>query len=91
LGYKLLGPISIFTGPTLFYNLSNKTNADSFDMIKNKLNFGYHLGLRLNLGNIGLDFRYEKGGSSMIAETANLENTDLRVNQIILGLSFKIS
>ena len=91
LGYKLLGPISVFTGPTLFYNLSSKTNADSFDIIKNKLNFGYHMGLRLNLGNIGLDFRYEKGGSSMIAETANLENTDLRVNQIILGLSFKIN
>ena len=49
------------------------------------------MGLRLNLGNIGLDFRYEKGGSSMIAETANLENTDLRVNQIVLGLSFKIN
>ena len=91
LGYKLLGPISVFTGPTLFYNLSNKTNADSLDIIKNKLNFGYHMGLRLNLGNIGLDFRYEKGGSSMITEATNLENTDLRVNQIVLGLSFKIN
>jgi hypothetical protein len=65
--------------------------VDSFDIIKNKLNFGYNMGLRLNLGNIGFDFRAEKGGSSMIAEVANLENTDLRVNQIVLGLSFKIN
>ena len=49
------------------------------------------MGFRLNLGNIGFDFRAEKGGSSMIAEAANLENTDLRVNQIVLGLSFKIN
>lgn len=91
LGYRVLGPLSFFGGPTVFYNLSNKTNIDSFNSLKNKLNFGYHLGVRFNLGSVGADIRYEKGVSSLVGNAVKVESTDLRPNQIVLGLSLKIN
>ena len=90
LGYKVLGPLSIFAGPSIFYYVSNKTNAYSFDRIINKFNFGHHLGLRLNLGNLSFDFRYEKGNSSVVTDLENFKNTDLRPNQVVLGMSLKL-
>jgi hypothetical protein len=86
-----LGPISIFAGPSIFYYISNKINANSFDRIRNKFNFGHHLGLRLNLGNLSFDLRYEKGNSSIVNELENLKNTDLRPNQVVLGMSLKLN
>jgi hypothetical protein len=91
LGYKVLGPLSIFAGPSIFYYISNKINANSFDRIRNKFNFGHHLGLRLNLGNLSFDLRYEKGNSSIVNELENLKNTDLRPNQVVLGMSLKLN
>ena len=91
LGYKVLGPLSIFAGPSIFYYISNKTNANSFDRITNKFNFGHHLGLRLNLGNLSFDFRYEKGNSSVVINPENFKNTDLRPNQVVLGMSLKMN
>ena len=84
LGYKVLGPLSIFAGPSIFYYVSNKTNAHTLDKMKNKLNYGHNLGLRLNMNNINLDFRYEKVNSSFTTNLANSKNTDLRTNQIVL-------
>ena len=59
--------------------------------MNNKLNYGHHPGLRLNMNNISLDFRFEKGNSSLITNQANFENIDLRPNQIELGMSFKLN
>ena len=91
LGYKVLGPLSIFAGPSIFYYISNKTNANSYDRIRNKFNFGHHLGLRLNLGNLSFDIRYEKGNSSVVTDPGNFKNTDLRPNQVVLGMSLKMN
>ena len=74
LGYKVLGPLSVFAGPSIFYYVSNKTNANSFDKIKNKFNLGHHLGFRLNMGNLNFDFRYEKGNSSIITDLENFKS-----------------
>lgn len=91
LGYEFLGPLSVFAGPSIFYYVSNKSNIHSFDEMKNKFNFGHHLGIRLNLGNLSFDFRYEKGNSTVIADLGNFKNTDLRPNQVILGMSLKLN
>ena len=91
MGYKVLGPLSIFAGPSIFYYISNKTNANSYDRIRNKFNFGHHLGLRLNLGNLSFDIRYEKGNSSVVTDQGNFKNTDLRPNQVVLGMSLKMN
>ena len=58
---------------------------------KNKLNYGNHLGFRLNMNNINLDFRYEKANSSEIIDLENFENTDLRTNKIILRMFLKLN
>ena len=54
--------------------------------MNDKLNYGLHPGLRLNINNISLDFRFEKGNSSLITNQANSENIYLRPNQIELGM-----
>lgn len=91
LGKSLIGPLSLFAGPTAFYTLSSKTNFNSFENIDDKLNLGYHIGTRLNLGDLGIDIRYEKGVSKMATKVANIQSTDIRPNQVILGLSLKFN
>lgn len=97
LGLKLLGPLSVFAGPTAFFNLSQDSNRLNLENVKNNTSIGMHLGTRIKLGPVGVDFRYERGLSkieSRILSQAGLENAgqlDLRPNQFTLGISFRLN
>ena len=63
-GYNILGPISVFGGPSFKYNL--KTSSDIFDLedIKDKYKLSLLLGSRIKIKSIGIDLRYERGLNS---------------------------
>lgn len=97
IGYSILGPISLFLGPIVYYNLSQKANELKLEKIQNTTSLGLHIGARLKLGALGVDVRYEKGFST--TETKLLSQAGIPVSgqidsqkdQFTLGVSFKIN
>ena len=97
IGYSILGPISLFLGPIVYYNLSQKANELRLEKIQNTTSLGLHIGARLKLGALGVDVRYEKGLST--TETKLLSQAGIPVSgqidsqkdQFTLGVSFKIN
>ena len=97
IGYSILGPISLFLGPIVYYNLSQKANELKLEKIQNTTSLGLHIGARLKLGALGVDVRYEKGFST--TETKLLSQAripvsgqiDSQKDQFTLGVSFKIN
>ncbi|MDG1040796.1 MAG: outer membrane beta-barrel protein [Polaribacter sp.] len=93
LGKKLFGVGNVYIGPSFQYILSSKFGLSDFKEINSD---GFTLGLQfgggIELGKIGLDVRWERAFSGV--ETSFIENTetiefDTRVNQIMVGLSYK--
>lgn len=97
LGYKLIGPLHVFAGPAFQYTLNNDFGDIEIEDVKNDFTVGLNAGVGVNLGNVGLDVRYERGFSENEAKIinnniANLENSrvDSRPSQIIFALSLKL-
>lgn len=96
LGYKIIGPLHIFAGPAFQYTLNNDLEDVELDDVKNDFTIGAHFGIGVNLGNIGLDVRYERGFSENEAEIIGDNIADIsgrvdsRPSQIIFGLSLKL-
>jgi hypothetical protein len=97
LGITILGPVSLFLGPTAFYSLSQGSNELKFEEIKNKTSLGLHIGARLKLGALGVDLRYEKGLSTMESKLLSQAGIPIggqintQPNQFTLGVSFKLN
>lgn len=97
LGMTILGPVSLFLGPTAFYSLSQGSNELKFEEIKNKTSLGLHIGARLKLGALGVDLRYEKGLSAMESKLLSQAGIPIggqintQPNQFTLGVSFKLN
>lgn len=93
-GIKIIGPLSVFAGPSFQYILDSDFDGISFNNIEKDFSVGFNFGVAFNLKKIGVDLRYERGFSSNEAVfiSNNIgENTlsrlDTRPNQLILGLS----
>ncbi len=95
LGLKIVGPLHVFAGPALQYQLDNELEGFNLSEAEKDFTIGLHAGLAVNLGPIGLDVRYERGFSenetSFISE--NVTNIDGRIDsrptQVIFAASFK--
>ena len=96
-GLKVLGPISIFAGPSFQYILDSEFEGVSIKDIDNDLSVGLNFGIGLNLNKIGIDVRYERGLSSNEIKLSNkITDTskftlDSRPEQIIFSLSYRLS
>ncbi|WP_318310210.1 outer membrane beta-barrel protein [Flagellimonas crocea] len=96
LGYKLIGPLHIFAGPAFQYTLNNDFDDLTVEDVESGFTVGLNAGVGVNLGNIGLDVRYERGFSENEAEfintnVANVEGrVDSRPSQVIFALSLKL-
>lgn len=91
-GTKIIGPISVFGGPSLQYILDSEFDGISINNIKNDFSVGLNFGVGFNLKRIGVDLRYERGFSKNEASFLNNNNVDTsrldtRPNQLILSLS----
>lgn len=97
LGKKFLKIAYFNIGPSFQYlldgklnfNTISKTNVDGFTV-------GLQLGGGIELGKIGLDLRWERAFSdiesqliSTVGGSSSTANFDTRVNQIIIGLSYR--
>ena len=95
-GYKVIGPISIFAGPTFKYNLSNSSNFD-LEEIEDKYNLSLLLGTRVKVRSFSLGLRYERGlnNNELLIINANgidLDNAniDTTTNKLSLNISYDI-
>jgi len=95
-GYKVLGPISVFGGPSFKYNLSNSSSFNLED-IKDKYTLSLLLGSRVKIRSISVGLRYERGlnNNEVLIINANgvdLDNAniDLTTNKLSLNISYDI-
>ena len=95
-GYKVLGPISIFAGPTFKYNLSNSSNFD-LEEIEDKYNLSFLLGTRVKVKSFSVGLRYERGlnNNELLIINANgididNANIDTTTNKLSLNISYDI-
>jgi len=96
IGKKFFGIGNIYAGPSFQYILSSDFSLND---ISNVDTDGFTLGLQfgggIELGNLGIDVRWERGLNTVESTFLNIStNTnvtfDTRVNQIIIGLSYKL-
>lgn len=92
-GIKVLGPVSVFGGPSLQYILDTEFDGIAVDDVENEFTVGLNFGIGLNINKFGIDLRYERGFSDNEATFVN-ENIvstgsriDTRPDQLILSLS----
>ncbi|MFD2203013.1 outer membrane beta-barrel protein [Shivajiella indica] len=87
-GINLIGPlVSVFAGPSFHYYLEDELRDFDF----NKFNAGYQFGVGVNLGNLGIDLRYERvlNGQTIDIDNVFTGDGDFRYQQLLLGLSLK--
>ena len=95
-GYKVLGPISLFGGPTFKYNLSSSSNFD-LEEIKDQFNLSLLLGTRVKVRSLSIGLRYERGlnDNELLIINANgvdldNANVDTTTNKLSLNVSYDI-
>ena len=95
-GYKVLGPISLFAGPTFKYNLSNSSNFD-LEEIEDKYNLSLLIGTRVKVRSFSVGLRYERGlnNNELLIINANgididNANIDTTTNKLSLNISYDI-
>lgn len=96
-GIKIIGPLSVFAGPSFQYILDTDFEGLSARDIENDLSMGLNFGIGLNLNKIGIDLRYERGFSSNEASfisnnfgASAASRIDTRPSQLILSLSLAL-
>ena len=97
LGYKILGPLSVFAGPSFQYILSEKAETLNITAVEENFTVGLQLGTRLQLGRFGLGVRFDRGftdneiqilGNNDVDVTGNI---DTRQKQWIISLSYDLN
>ncbi|WP_299333902.1 outer membrane beta-barrel protein [uncultured Psychroserpens sp.] len=93
-GVKVIGPLSVFGGPSLQYILDTEFEGIDIDNIDNDFSVGLNFGIGLSLNKIGIDLRYERGFSDNEATFIGnnlgegvVSRIDTRPDQLILSLS----
>lgn len=91
-GVKILGPISVFGGPSLQYILDTEFEGITIDNVEEDFSVGLNFGIALNFKKLGIDLRYERGFSENEAtfignNGINVDRLDTRPDQLILSLS----
>jgi hypothetical protein len=92
-GVKILGPLSVFGGPSLQYILDSDFDGVSIDNVEHDFTVGLNFGAAINFNQFGIDLRYERGLNEN--EATFLDNNgidindriDTRPDQLILSLS----
>lgn len=95
-GIKVIGPLNVFAGPALQYIVDSNFESIDVSDIKNDFSVGLQFGIGVNLKNLGIDVRYERGFNNNEARFIRDNNLiavnrlDTRPDQLILGLSYKL-
>jgi hypothetical protein len=96
-GFKVLGPLSVFAGPSLQYILDTEFDGINIGDLENDFSVGLNFGIGVSFNKIGIDLRYERGFSSNEATFIgnnfgpDVESRiDTRPDQLILSLSIAL-
>ncbi len=95
-GLRVLGPISVFGGPSLQYILDTEFDGININDVEDEFSVGLNFGIGLSLNKAGIDLRYERGFSNneatFIDENIGLNPSriDTRPDQLILSLSIAL-
>ena len=95
-GFRVLGPLNVFGGPSFQYILDSDFDGISINDIENDFSVGLNFGIGFELEKIGIDLRYERGFNSNEASFINnnlngvSSRLDTRPDQLILSLSVKL-
>lgn len=88
---RLFKVIGFSIGPSLHYTVREKISRPDLFESPEPFGLGFHMGLGLNIGPVGLDLRFER---EMNERKFTMENVfgkeDYKSQQLIFGLSFKI-
>jgi outer membrane protein with beta-barrel domain len=91
IGIKVIGPISVFGGPSLQYILDSEFDGISMDNVEKDITVGLNFGAAINFKKFAVDLRYERGFSNNEAQFLNNNNIDAKLDtrpsQLILSLS----
>lgn len=95
LGLEVIGPLSVFAGPSFQYTLDNDFENATISDVKNDITAGFNFGAMVKIGNLGLDVRYERGFTEnevSILDSNNVQigTLDSRPSQIIFSISLKL-
>ncbi|WP_047547040.1 outer membrane beta-barrel protein [Psychroserpens sp. Hel_I_66] len=96
-GAKIIGPISVFAGPSFQYILDTDFDGIDIGNVEDDFSVGLNFGIGLNFNKIGIDLRYERGFSeneatfigNNLGEGA-VSRIDTRPDQLILSLSIAL-
>ena len=94
-GVKLIGPLSVFGGPSMQYIVNTDFDGITIGDVKNDFSVGLNFGVGVNFNRFGIDLRYERGFSDNEATFINnnlgstaVSRIDTRPEQLILSVSF---
>ena len=95
LGYKILGPLSVFAGPSFQYILDENIEGTKLTDVEEDFTVGLQIGTRISLGHFGLGIRYERGFTDndililgMNGVPIDGNRIDARPNQFIVSASY---
>ncbi|MGB3608234.1 porin family protein [Psychroserpens sp.] len=96
-GIKVIGPVSVFGGPSLQYILDTEFDGITIDDVDDDFSVGLNFGISLNIDKLGIDLRYERGFDSNEATfignnigTGVISRIDTRPDQLILSVSIAL-
>ncbi len=94
IGKKVFGIGNVFIGPSFQYILASDFEISDISNVDSKgFTMGIQFGGGVEFGKLGVDVRWERAFSGIESTFARASGTDVnfdtRINQIILGLSYK--
>ncbi|MDP5100444.1 MAG: hypothetical protein NWQ09_03880, partial [Nonlabens sp.] len=92
LGVYIFKPVSIFAGPSFQYILNTDLEDVDLDDVQEEFTIGLQAGIAVDLGNIGLDVRYERGfkeNEAQFTQIGQVGTLDTRPEQITFAISVK--
>ena len=96
LGYKILGPLSVFAGPSFQYILNEDVEGTTLTDIEENFTVGLQIGTRISFGRLGLGVRYERGFTDNDVKILGVNGLDVgdridtRPNQFIISASYEL-
>lgn len=101
-GLRIIGPLHAFVGPAFQYVIDTDLKGFELGDLENNFSVGFNIGVGVNLGNLGIDLRYERGFNKnevdVLGSVIDIESfqsvigtIDTRPQQLILAVSFKMN
>ena len=94
IGRKIFGIGNVYLGPSFQYILASDFEINDISSVDSKgFTMGLQFGGGVEFGNLGIDLRWERAFSdieSTFLSGAVEQEFDTRINQIIIGLSYKL-